>query len=176
MSEATRASRIVRGLLDFARRREPAREPVPVHELIDRALDLLGARLHRTGIEVQRLYDATLPPVLVDRDQLTQVLLNLLGNAVDAMPDGGTLTLETALVRDEQGAAAAVSVTDTGTGIPEEQLERIFEPFFTTKPEGRGTGLGLSVSQGIVRRHGGVLEVRSKPGQGTTMQIRLPLR
>lgn len=176
MGEATRASRIVRGLLDFARRREPAREPVPAHELIDRAVELLDARLRRAGIDVERLYDAALPPVLVDRDQLTQVLLNLLGNAVDAMPDGGTLTLETALVRDERGAAATVSVTDTGTGIPEDQLERVFEPFFTTKPEGRGTGLGLSVSLGIVRRHGGVLEVRSKPGQGTTMQIRLPLR
>ena len=175
VGEANRAAKIVRGLLDFARRREPVREPVAVHDLIDRALELLGARLYRAGIEVQRIYDPALPSVLADRDQITQVLLNLIGNAVDAMPDGGALVVETALLRDDDGLAAVISVVDSGAGIPAEQLERIFEPFFTTKAEGRGTGLGLSVSQGIARRHGGALDVDSKPGQGTTMRLRLPL-
>ena len=122
------------------------------------------------------MYDLTLPPLLADRDQLTQVFVNLVANAVDAMPDGGTLLIQTEAREDDEGRPVlAVSVIDTGVGISPDRLPKIFEPFYTTKPEGVGTGLGLSVSQGIVKRHGGRIHVDSKPGLGTTMVVMLPL-
>lgn len=177
VTEANRAGKIVRDLLDFARRREPNRGPVSVPELLERALELLHAKLRRASVDVERVFDAALPAILADRDQLTQVFLNLITNAVDAMDDGGTLVLETATRQDDDGRTLiTVGVSDTGPGIPPEHLARIFEPFYTTKPEGRGTGLGLSVSLGIVRMHGGAIDVESKPGRGTTMRVTLPVR
>ncbi|MBI2491187.1 MAG: hypothetical protein HYV94_03665 [Candidatus Rokubacteria bacterium] len=175
-TEANRAGKIVRDLLDFARRREPARVPLMLHDAIERALDLLGAQLVRAGVEVERVFDPALPTIRGDRDQLTQVFLNLATNAMDAMQGrGGLIVIQTRRGRDEAGRPVAiVTVTDAGPGIPPERLERIFEPFYTTKPEGRGTGLGLSVSQGIVRTHGGAVEVESKVGRGTTMRVTLP--
>jgi signal transduction histidine kinase len=175
-TEANRAGRIVRELLDFARRREPRREPVAIHPLLDRAIDLLHAKVTVSGVDVQRVYDPTLPPLPADRDQLTQVFVNLIANAVDAMPDGGTLLVQTDAREDDEGRPVlTVSVIDTGVGIPPDRLPKIFEPFYTTKPEGAGTGLGLSVSQGIVKRHGGRIHVDSKPGLGTTLVVTLPL-
>ena len=177
VTEANRAGKIVRDLLDFARRREPNRGPVSVPELLERALELLHAKLRRARVDVERVFDAALPAILADRDQLTQVFLNLITNAVDAMDDGGTLVLETATRQDDDGRTLiTVGISDTGPGIPQEHLARIFEPFYTTKPEGRGTGLGLSVSLGIVRMHGGAIDVESKPGRGTTMRVTLPTR
>lgn len=176
VTEANRAGKIVRDLLDFARRREPNRGPVSVPELLERALELLHAKLRRASVDVERVFDAALPAILADRDQLTQVFLNLITNAVDAMDDGGTLVLETATRQDDGRTLITVGVSDTGPGIPPEHLARIFEPFYTTKPEGRGTGLGLSVSLGIVRMHGGAIDVDSKPGRGTTMRVTLPVR
>jgi signal transduction histidine kinase len=175
-AEANRAGKIMRDLLDFARRREPARVPLVLHDAIERALDLLGARLARAGVEVERVFDPALPTVRGDRDQLTQVFLNLVANAIDAMEGlGGLIVIQSRLGRDDAGrAVAVVTVTDAGPGIPPERIERIFEPFYTTKPEGRGTGLGLSVSQGIVRMHGGAVEVESKVGRGTTLRVTLP--
>jgi len=173
-TETQRAARIVRDLLDFSRRREPRREVVSVSEAIQRALGLLDARLKRR-VEVQRIFDPEVPPVVGDRDQLTQVFVNLVGNAADAMSEGGTLTVQTATQEAEGGERVIVAtVSDTGTGIPPEVLDHIFEPFFTTKPEGEGTGLGLSVTLGIVHAHGGTLDVESKLGQGTTFRVVLP--
>jgi two-component system, NtrC family, sensor kinase len=164
----------VRGLLDFSRRREPRRERIRLHDAIQRALDLLDVRLKRR-VEIQRLFDAELPDTMGDRDQLTQVFLNLVGNAADAMPQGGTLTVHTKVQEAEGGGAAIVaSVSDTGGGIRPEVLDHIFEPFFTTKPEGQGTGLGLSVSLGIVHTHGGTIDVESQLGLGTTFRVVLP--
>ncbi len=175
-TEANRAGRIVRELLDFARRRAPRREPVAIHPLLDRAIDLWHAKTTVAGVDVQRVYDPTLPLVPADRDQLTQVFVNLVANAVDAMPRGGTLLIQTEAREDDEGRpVAAVSVIDTGVGISPDRLPKIFEPFYTTKPEGVGTGLGLSVSQGIVKRHGGRIQADSKPGLGTTMVVTLPL-
>ena len=175
VTEANRAGKIVRDLLDFARRREPNREPVALHELLERALELLHAKLGGAGVEVERVFDPSLAAILADRDQLTQVFLNLITNAVDAMEGGGTLVLATAAQRgDDDRPLVTVSVSDSGPGIPPEHLARIFEPFYTTKPEGRGTGLGLSVSLGIVRKHGGAIDVESKPGRGTTVRVQLP--
>ena len=107
-----------------------------------------------------------------DNDQLTQVLLNFIGNAIDAMPDGGHITVATAIGPEGE---VEFAVADTGCGMTPEQAARIFEPFYTTKAEGKGTGLGLSISLGIVRSHGGFVTVESEPGKGTTMRARLPV-
>jgi two-component system NtrC family sensor kinase len=108
--------------------------------------------------------------VMADQDQLLQVLMNLIQNARQAMPKGGTLTLRTFAA----SGSACLAVTDTGTGIPPDDLKHIFDPFFTTKPVGQGTGLGLSVSYGIIKRHGGEIRVRSESGEGTTFVVSLP--
>jgi signal transduction histidine kinase len=175
-TEAHRAGKIVRDLLDFSRRREPTRTPVAVHEVLERSIDLIRPKLKTAGVEVERVFNVGLPPILGDRDQLTQVFVNMVTNAIDAMDGGGSLIVETGLQQSDDGRQmVGVSFTDTGHGISPEQLERIFEPFYTTKAEGRGTGLGLSVSLGIIRSHGGTIDIESKPGVGTTIRIRLPL-
>jgi signal transduction histidine kinase len=172
--EGRRAARITRALLDFARRREPARQPVEIARLVTRTVELLATRVGRKAIAIDTHLDPRTPPILGDADQLTQVLLNLAGNAMDAMPGGGALTIRTEW---HQGLdVVTVALTDTGIGMSAEQRARIFEPFYTTKPEGQGTGLGLSLSLGIVKSHGGNLTVESEPGQGTTMTVSLPAR
>jgi signal transduction histidine kinase len=176
VNAANRAGKIVRDLLDFSRRREPQHEPLDANELIRRSLDIVQVRLASGGgVIVHTALDERLPFVMGDRDQLTQVFINLLTNAVDAMPGGGTLTVESELL-SEEGLMVVVSVTDTGSGMDQAQVARIFEPFFTTKGEGKGTGLGLSVSLSIISRHGGTIEVQSQPGGGTTMRVKLPYR
>ena len=172
-AEATRAGKITRDLLNFARRREPRREPVAVEAVIERAVELLGTKLARGRVQVHTVLHPGMPPILGDADQLTQVLLNLGANAVDAMPDGGELVFQTEL-RPESDAVV-IKVIDSGVGMTAEHALRIFEPFYTTKPEGQGTGLGMSVSLGIVKNHGGLIEVSSEAGRGTTMTVELPL-
>ena len=175
-TEAHRAGKIVRDLLDFSRRREPTRAPLALHEVLERAIDLLRPKLKTSGVGIERVFNVAMPPILGDRDQLTQVFVNVIANAIDAMDADGSLTVETGLQQSDDGRRmVGVSFTDTGHGISPEQIERIFEPFYTTKAEGRGTGLGLSVSLGIVRAHGGTIDIDSKPGLGTTVRIRLPL-
>jgi signal transduction histidine kinase len=175
-TEAHRAGKIVRDLLNFARRREPRREQLSIHELLDRAIDLLGPKLAFGHVEVERVFDLSLPAIAGDRDQLTQVFLNLITNAMDAMGSGGRVVLQTGMHQGDDGRTmVSVSVSDTGHGIPPEHRGRIFEPFYTTKSEGRGTGLGLSVSLGIVQMHGGSIEVDSKVGHGTTMRVTVPV-
>jgi signal transduction histidine kinase len=171
---AVRAANIARDLLNFSRRREPKQAPVAVAEVVERAIDLLRAKLKRAAVEVQTVFEPGTPSVLGDQDQLLQVFLNLLGNAIDAMPEGGPLTISTE-VRDGHGTRHVVTrVADRGGGIPADKLGRIFEPFYTTKPEGQGTGLGLPISLGLVKRHGGTLQVESEPGKGTAMIVTLP--
>jgi signal transduction histidine kinase len=126
-------------------------------------------------VEVARVVDGSVPLLPGDRDQLTQVFINLIGNAIDAMPDGGLLTIETGLHGVNGYRWARIDVTDTGPGIPATLLPHVFEPFYTTKPEGAGTGLGLPISRRIVEAHGGTLEAESVPGRGTRMSVRLPL-
>ncbi len=171
--EATRAGKITRDLLNFARRREPRREPVAVEALIERAVELLGTKLVRGRVQVRTVLHPDMPPILGDADHLTQVLLNLGGNAVDAMPDGGELIFQTEL--RPEADSVVIKVIDSGVGMTAEDALRIFEPFYTSKPDGQGTGLGMSVSLGIVRNHGGGIEVTSEPGRGTTMTVQLPL-
>jgi signal transduction histidine kinase len=171
--QAMRAGKITRNLLDFARKREPRHEPLNVNVLVPRALELVESKLRRRPVSLETRLTPDLPAMLGDADQLTQVLINLVGNAIDAMPKGGRLVVATDLRAETD--SVVLSVSDTGTGISEEQRPHIFEAFYTTKPEGKGTGLGLSVTAGIVKAHSGTIEVDSEPGRGTTMRVCLPL-
>ena len=168
--ETTRASAIVRDLLDFARERPVKRELLDINDVIRRTLRLLGNQKAFQQITIREDLRSDLPAVHGDMNQLEQVFLNLSLNACEAMPHGGTLAISSLA---EDGNVLA-RVADTGCGISKMHLDKIFEPFFTTKPVGKGTGLGLSVSYGIVQQHGGALTVESTEGKGTTFTVVLP--
>ena len=142
-----------------------------IHTLIDHVLTFQKKHFSANNIKVFTLFDRSLPMVPVIVDQITQVLLNLTMNAVDAMPDGGQISIAT----KRMGANMNIAVTDTGGGIADEHREQVFEPFFSTKREEDGTGLGLSISYGIARHHGGDLTFSSRPNEGTTFTLILPL-
>ncbi|MGA7648214.1 MAG: ATP-binding protein [Terriglobales bacterium] len=169
--ETKRCHTIVRNLLDFARQREPLVESLDVNHLLDTTLKLFEGQFLFHNIEVVRNYDPKLPPLQADESQLQQVFMNIILNAADAMNGSGRLTLAT---KEEGADQIKISITDTGCGIPPENIERVFDPFFTTKGVGHGTGLGLSVSYGIVQRHNGDINVSSTVGVGTTFTISLP--
>ncbi|HEY0972484.1 MAG TPA: ATP-binding protein [Gemmatimonadales bacterium] len=169
-SEALRASQVVKDLLAFARRSEPRREPVELGQAVERALRLRGYQLTTRQVRTVLELDPGLPPVLADMRQLQQVVLNLVTNALQAMPDGGTLTLATR----RRGELVELEIADTGVGIPDAARPHIFEPFYTTKGEGEGTGLGLSVSYGIIAAHGGSLDLLSTGPEGTRFVVALP--
>jgi signal transduction histidine kinase len=173
-TEAVRAGTIIRGLLDFSRRREPTLQRLDVQEVIERALSLLEGKLTSRAIDVQLVIGESGAYVVGDRDELTQVFVNLAGNAADAMPGGGHLSISTEILRYEEMPYVSIRMSDTGPGIPADDLPHVFEPFFTTKPEGEGTGLGLSITQGIIKRHEGTVGVESAPGKGTTIVVNLP--
>jgi two-component system NtrC family sensor kinase len=168
--ETKRAREIVRGLLDFARETPTRVAPLDVNDLVRQTLQLLGKREAFQDINLVDDLADHLPSIRGDRNQLQQVFVNLSLNACEAMPGGGTLLISTSAADGQ----VAIEVTDTGSGIQREHVDKIFEPFFTTKPVGKGTGLGLSVSYGIVQQHGGTLEVKSQVGMGTTFTITLP--
>lgn len=170
-SALAHCSNLVRGLLDFARQSEPKLRPVAPAEILEYALALVGHEAQMRHVRVVREEAAALPPVMADPDQMQQVLLNLAINAIQAMPEGGTLTLR-AFMGD--GGLVSISVQDTGGGIAPENMEKLFTPFFTTKERGKGVGLGLAVSHGIVERHGGKIDVQSEVGKGSTFTVRLP--
>jgi two-component system, NtrC family, sensor kinase len=171
--QAERASDIVRGLLDFSRSERPEMEPVSIPSIIDDTLKLVRNQLMLSGIQVDREISPELPPIAGDRKSLQQVFLNLFINAIQAMPDGGVLTIR---VWPDNGRLLHVDVKDTGEGIDPENLPRIFDPFYTTKEVGRGTGLGLSVTYGIIEKHGGHIEAHSKMDEGATFSITLPVK
>jgi two-component system sensor histidine kinase HydH len=187
--------------LRFARVHELTTTPTDLDEVVTRLLDFLAPTARQNGVEIKWFATADLPPVNLDRDLFEQCLLNLMLNAEQAMPDGGTLTLigrledsvsasESATVsasvrKDADGGSGGASssthththtvtleVIDTGCGIPAEQLPKVFRPFHTTKTNGHG--LGLAITRKIVQAHGGVIEVQSEPGRGTKFTIRLP--
>jgi signal transduction histidine kinase len=170
-----RAAKILRRLLDFARRREPALVALDIREVLVRSLELVGGRLARSGVVIDGEVLGDISRVIGDRDQLTQVFVNLFNNALDAMPDGGTLRLRTEVRSADEIPCLTVSVADTGVGIGADELKSVFQPFYTTKPDGKGTGLGLSISLGIVRRHEGTIEVVSERGKGSTFFVSLPI-
>ncbi|HET9594031.1 MAG TPA: ATP-binding protein [Anaeromyxobacteraceae bacterium] len=186
LAAAERACALTGSLLTFSRRREVQLEPVDLADLIDRSQRLLR-HLVRRGVELRTDADAGPLPILGDRAQLEQVLMNLVTNARDALPIGGVISVAVARVRlDDQGALEAgldgpgdyarVAVSDDGVGMDEETQARLFEPFFTTKEPGKGTGLGLAIAYGIVKKHGGAIAVRSEPGRGSTFTFFVPLR
>jgi signal transduction histidine kinase len=163
-------SGIIRGLLDFARQSEPLLRPVTVSRAIDKAISLAGHQAQMKMIEVVREETPELPLVVADFNQLVQVIINLVVNAVQAMNEGGRLTLRTSVERNW----VRISVQDTGCGIPPENMDNLFTPFFTTRDEVKGVGLGLSISYGIVERHGGRIDVQSEVGKGSVFTIVLP--
>jgi two-component system NtrC family sensor kinase len=170
--ETKRCHSIVQSLLDFARQHEPKVEPIDIHKLLDSTLRLFENQYLFHNIEVVRHYALNLPLIRADQSQLQQVAMNIIINAADAMNGKGRLTIETCESAEE--GQIEISITDTGTGIPAEIMNRIFDPFFTTKGVGHGTGLGLSVSYGIIQRHNGDISVSSAPGVGSTFTITLP--
>jgi PAS domain S-box-containing protein len=165
-----RAAKIVNGLLNLARPAQVEAGPVDLHVVLGDVLGLLEHQFRTARIQVRR--ELQPEPLVVNGidHKLQQVFLNLFLNARDAMPKGGWLTIATRRTGDE----AVVDVSDTGIGIPSEQLSRIYDPFFTTKPIGKGTGLGLSITYGIVQEHGGTIACASAAGQGTTFTLVLP--
>jgi len=174
-AQAQRAANMVRGMLDFSRRRPRNVQDVSLRDVIERVLALVCDKLRGQGIETVKLFDDSDPAVPGDRDELTQVFINLIGNAADAMPKGGRLVLSTEVRRHDDITYVSVQVADTGTGIAAEHCDQIFESFFTTKPEGKGTGLGLTITRDIVKNHEGTIQVDSAVGKGTTMIVNLPL-
>jgi two-component system NtrC family sensor kinase len=171
VNETNRCKMIVKGLLDFARQTEPQKALSDMNEVIDKSVNLISHQATMQNVKIEKKNKPDLPKMMIDAGQIQQVFINILLNAIEAMPQGGALTLSSG-IEDEM---AAIQFTDTGIGIPEENLPKIFDPFFTTKKQGKGTGLGLSVSYGIIERHQGKLEVKSQVGKGTTFTVRLPI-
>ncbi len=164
------AREVIRQLMLFARQTPPEKTKVGLHAIIREALVLVRGRIERRGIRLQRRFAKSLPKLTADPGQLQQVVVNLLVNAVQAMPEGGTLTIAT----QADGNQIKLVVADTGVGMSDEMTRQIFMPFFTTKDVGQGTGLGLSVVHGIVTAHGGTIRVSSQQGRGTEFEILLP--
>jgi hypothetical protein len=181
-SEVMRIDRIIRELLSFARPSPVNLHPVAVNTVIDEAIELISHQKEIRAILVEKRLDSSLPPVMADESQLKQVMINLFINAMDAMQNGGKLTVTTG---QANGAVAVpggntpdssvnIAVSDTGTGIDRESLTNIFDPFFTTKSPGKGNGLGLSVCLRIIETFAGTIAVQSSPGAGSTFTISLP--
>ena len=168
--QSFRAAKIINGLLNFSRSSGTEFERVDVNKAVQDVLSLVEHQLDGSRIRVRRELAESLPSVRGNENRIQQVFFNLILNARDAMPSGGWLTLATSCTED----TVIVEVKDTGHGIRREHIRRIYDPFFTTKGIGQGTGLGLSVSYGIVQEHGGAIFVDSTPGQGTTFQVALP--
>jgi PAS domain S-box-containing protein len=171
VTQVERITKVMNQLLAFARRRTPERRAVDFGEIVDDSLEMFQERIAQSHITVDKTIESSLPPVRADRDQLIQVLINLVMNSIHAMPEGGRLRLSLA----REGSYVCLGVSDTGHGMPEETRSKVFEPFFTTKDFGKGTGLGLTVAKGIIEEHGGTITVESVVGKGTTFWIRLPL-
>jgi signal transduction histidine kinase len=171
-SEVSRSTKLIRNLLDFARQSPPALRMVDINEVVSHALELAAHSAVLQNIAVAKELNPSLPKVMADFDQLQQVCTNLILNAIQAMPDGGELTLRTIASNGQ----VRIEVQDTGCGISPENMRKLFTPFFTTKGKGKGVGLGLAVAYGIIQRHQGRIEVQSKEAEGTTFNIYLPFR
>jgi len=179
IAESTeRVRKIIKGLLVFSRQTKLDPEPTDVNRLVRTAVLPMENQALVKGVGIQFNPGENLPMLTLDRSQLQSVLINILINAIDAMKPGGNITITTcvsvsASKSDQKGIE--IAVTDTGCGIPPENLDKLFDPFFTTKEVGHGTGLGLAVSYGIVERHGGTIRVQSEVGRGSTFTIWLPI-
>ncbi len=171
---ALRCQKIVQSLLSFARRHQPERKLSSINELVEGAIEILQYQMRTSNIEVTARLDPGLPKAMVDPHQVQQVFLNIINNgrqAIEAYQPKGWVRIFSETSADK----IRIIFQDSGPGISEENLSRVFDPFFTTKDVGKGTGLGLSLCYGIIKEHGGTISVRSKPGQGATFVIELPL-
>jgi PAS domain S-box-containing protein len=170
VAQVERITKVMNQLLSFARRRPPERRALDLKEVVETSVEIFQERLARSRIRVTLELDPHCPRVHADPDQMHQVLINMIMNAIHAMPTGGELRIGVAPAQDR----VRLTVADTGHGIPPDTLAHIFDPFFTTKEFGKGTGLGLTVVKGILDEHGGAISVDSEPGRGTTFTILLP--
>ena len=176
LHEALRAHKgVVRRLLDFARQGERTRARADINQIVDDVLALTTNFIHTSGVQLEVEFQEDLPWVSVDINQMKQVFLNLVHNALQAMPTGGNLRDQDQTCSRDNRESVIVSIQDSGIGIDTKDIDRIFEPFFTTKGNQGGTGLGLSVTYGIVTDHGGTLEVESQPGEGSIFAVWLPI-
>ena len=175
-SQVQRMIETIRSVLDRTRDRAIGHGPVPLAPLVSQALALVTTRLAGRALVLRSEIPPDLPPVPGDAAALRQVLINLLGNAIDATEPPGTIAVGACVLSPNgRGPQMEITVSDSGHGMSEEEIRRVFEPFYTTKAPGRGTGLGLAIVDHIVRAHGGQVEIESSPGRGTTMRVRLPL-
>lgn len=170
ITQVERITRVMNQLLSFARRKTPERGALDLKQVVEDSLEMFHERLTRSQIQLELMLADPCPMVLADADQMSQVMINLVMNAVHAMPEGGTLRV--ALAPELQ--MVRLTIADTGHGIPREVIKKIFDPFFTTKEFGKGTGLGLTVVKGIIEEHQGSIAVESQEGAGTTFTILLP--
>ncbi|MCW3489329.1 two-component system sensor histidine kinase NtrB [Dethiobacter alkaliphilus] len=171
LDELKRANDIISDFLRFSRPDQPQKNQVNPNEVIESSASLIYGEAMRHNVRIFLYPDANMPTVLLDKDQLIQVFLNLFHNAIQAMPQGGTITVYTGY--DKHLDLVTIKVIDSGTGMDAQTAQRLFSPFYTTKEN--GTGLGLSISQSIIHAHGGEIKVESTPGQGTEFFITLPL-
>ncbi len=176
--ETDRCSRIIKNLLDFSRQTEVTLRPVDINKVIEATFSIVGHQISLKNIRLEKKLMRYLPLIQGDFDQIQQALMNIVLNAAQAMPDGGDLIVTTSVadrvkIGDAIKDAIRIDISDTGVGIPKENLKKLFTPFFTTKETGKGVGLGLSVVHGIIERHHGKIEIESKPGAGTTFSIYL---
>jgi signal transduction histidine kinase len=170
-SELIRSTGLVRNLLDFARQSAPTLVETDLNDVVNRVLDLTAHSARINKVEVIKELDPSLPKLTADPNQLQQVFTNLVVNAIQAMPQGGKLTLSTS----HDGGQLKLQVRDTGYGISAENMRKLFTPFFSTKKEVKGVGLGLAISYGIIQRHRGKIDVQSEEGKGTTFTVYLPV-
>jgi len=165
--ELKRCSRIIKSLLDFSRQSHPRLTPVEIGSVLEETFEILAHKAKLQDVEVAWHIEAGLPPVQADPDQMKQVFLNLMLNAIQAMPRGGRLSIRAA----RSANSVRVDIADTGCGIAAQNISKLFTPFFTTKEKGEGVGLGLAMAYGIVKHHGGDILVSSSPGEGTTFSV-----
>lgn len=175
IDQAERCSKIVRGLLGFSRKTASEKSLVNMNTLIENTLSMVRNQAKFYNIDFDVRLDKSIPEINADPNQIQQVFLNLLINAADAMEEKGKIIISSRMVEEGADRFVELEFTDTGPGIPEEIRNKVFEPFFTTKPAGKGTGLGLAVSYGIIKKHEGQIFVKSEHGQGASFFIRLPV-
>lgn len=171
VQETTRCKDIVKGLLEFARPKEPEKSSVKINMILDKSLSIMDNQTLFHNIRLKKRYSSHLPKIVADSNQLQQVFMNIILNAAEAMNGNGLLTISSSL--SEDGSYIEVKFSDTGPGIKEEDKKRIFEPFFSTKIGGKGTGLGLAISYSIVQKHHGFIDVKTEQGKGSTFIVRL---
>ena len=173
VKETSRCKDIVKGLLEFARPKEPEASLIGVNDILENSLAIMEKQALFQNISIKKSYESDMPKITADSAQLQQVFINIILNAAEAMAGNGTLTLSTSLNLDNK--YVEVKFSDTGQGIKEEDMKRLFEPFFSTKEVGKGTGLGLAISYSIIQQHKGTIEAKSQVGKGSTFTVKLPV-